>query len=194
MSYTRSAFAKRRNKGKHMKAAIYARKSNDENEKTEDNKSVTLQIERATALAKEKGCSVDPEHVFVDDGISGARFDRPGLLRMLNALKEFDVIVMSELSRLGREQSQTSSILAKFYSEDKRMFFYLTKEEMKFETALDKFMVSAVAFGAELEREKASQRSRDALQRKAEAGHCAGGAVYGYNLCRSRAGTPKGRR
>ena len=165
-----------------MKAAIYARKSNDDNEKTEDNKSVTRQKDHAKAYAKAKGWTVDPEHVFEDDGISGARFDRPGLVRMLNSLKQFDVIVMSELSRLGREQSQTNIILHELSNKDKQMWFYLTDEELKFETALDKFMVSAISFGAELEKEKGAQRSRDGGRRKAEAGHCAGGACYGYDL------------
>jgi hypothetical protein len=37
-------------------------------------------------------------------------------------------------------------------------------------------------FGAELEREKAAQRSLDALLRKAAKGFSAGGACYGYDL------------
>jgi hypothetical protein len=42
-------------------------------------------------------------------------------------------------------------------------------------------MISAVTFGAELEREKASQRSRDALERKARRGFNTGGVVFGYD-------------
>ena len=165
-----------------MKAAVYARKSNDDNERNEDNKSVTRQIERAKAYAAKKGWTVDDEHVFVDDGISGAEFKhRPALLRMLNHLRDFDVIVMAELSRLGREQSQTSSVLASISGKGVRILFYLTDEELRFESAVDKFMVSAVSFAAELEREKASQRSRDALERKAQKGYNAGGRVYGYD-------------
>ena len=36
------------------------------------------------------------------------------------------------------------------------------------------------AFADELEREKARQRTYDAMQRKAKAGHVTGGAVFGY--------------
>ena len=164
-----------------MKAAIYARKSTDD-DRAEDNQSVTRQVDRARAYAEAKGWAVDDEHVYIDDGISGAEFkNRPALLRMLNDLREFDVIVTSELSRLGREQSQTANVLANIYAKAKRVFFYLTDEEVKFESAVDKFMISAVTFGAELEREKASQRSRDALSRKAERGYNTGGVVYGYD-------------
>ena len=118
----------------------------------------------------------------MDDGIRGAEFrNRPALLRMLNHLRSFDVIVMSELSRLGRELSYTGTVLAQIQAATVRVCFYLTDEELKYDAAVDKFMVSAVAFAAELEREKASQRSRDALLRKAERGLNTGGRVYGYD-------------
>jgi len=49
----------------------------------------------------------------VDDGISGAEFaNRPGFLRLMNALKpqaRFQVLVMSEESRLGREAIETAT-------------------------------------------------------------------------------------
>ena len=72
-------------------------------------------------------------------------------------------------------------MLAQIYNQGRRVFFYLTDEEVKFETAIDKFMVNAVAFGAELEREKAAQRAYDALERKAAKGYNAGGACFGYD-------------
>ncbi len=165
-----------------MRAALYARKSTDDNDRNADNKSVTRQVEHAKAYAAAKGWTVDDEHIYIDDGISGAEFkNRPALLRMLNRLREFNAIIMSELSRLGREQSQTSNALASVAAKGVRVFFYLTDEELKFDTAIDKFMVSAASFAAELEREKASQRARDALLRKAERGYNTGGVVYGYD-------------
>ena len=165
-----------------MRAAVYARKSTDDNDRNADNKSVTRQVERAKAYATARGWTVDEDCIFVDDGVSGAEFkNRPGLLRLLNHLRDFDVIVMSELSRLGREQSQTANALANIAAKGVRVFFNLTDDELKFDTAIDKFLVNAVSFAAELEREKASQRSRDALERKAQKGYNAGGIVYGYD-------------
>ena len=64
------------------------------------------------AHAVRRGWTVDDSHTYVDDGISGAEFlKRPGFLRMMNALKPrppFEVLVMSEESRLGREAIETA--------------------------------------------------------------------------------------
>ena len=70
-----------------LSAAIYARKSTEQNV-TEEEKSVTRQIEMARACAKSQGFDVAQEHIYVDDAISGAEFDRrPGLMRLLNTLR-----------------------------------------------------------------------------------------------------------
>lgn len=51
----------------------------------------------------------------MDDGVSGAEFAaRPGFVRLMNALKPrppFDVLVMSEESRLSREAIKTAYAL-----------------------------------------------------------------------------------
>jgi DNA invertase Pin-like site-specific DNA recombinase len=55
-----------------MIAAIYARKSTEQNGTSDEEKSVTRQIEHAKAYAAKKGWAVADDHVYVDDGISGA--------------------------------------------------------------------------------------------------------------------------
>jgi DNA invertase Pin-like site-specific DNA recombinase len=51
-----------------------------------------------------------------------------------------------------------------------RCFSYLEDRELLMESATDKFLLGAVTFAADLEREKARQRTRDAMLRKARAG------------------------
>jgi len=72
-----------------------------------------IQVERTTAYAQRKGWTVAPEHVYQDDGISGAEFvKRPGFLRLMNALKPrpgFQVLIMNEESRLGRGRSRRAT-------------------------------------------------------------------------------------
>ena len=97
-----------------MRCAIYARKSTTQ-DVADETKSVTRQIEHATAYATRKGWHVDPAHVYDDDGISGAEFaKRRGFVRLMNALKPkppFQILIMSEESRLGREQIETAYAL-----------------------------------------------------------------------------------
>ena len=70
-----------------MIAAIYARKSTDQSGTDAEAKSVTRQVDHAKGYAAQKGWVVADEHVYVDDGISGAEFaKRPDFLRLMNAL------------------------------------------------------------------------------------------------------------
>src|SRR5581483_4536853 len=168
-----------------MIAAIYARKSTDQAGVADDQKSVARQVEHARAYAVAKGWRVDEQYTFVDDGISGAEFaTRPGFLRMMNALKPrapFDVLIMSEESRLGREAIETAYALKQLVSAGVRVFFYLEDRERTLDSPTDKIMLSLTAFADELEREKARQRTYDAMVRKARAGHVTGGRAFGYD-------------
>jgi DNA invertase Pin-like site-specific DNA recombinase len=167
-----------------MIAAIYARKSTDQNVADEE-KSVTRQVDRARAYATAKGWAVADEHIYTDDGISGAEFvKRPGFLRLLNAVTRrpaFQVLIMSEESRLGRESIETGWTLRKITDAGVRVFYYLEDRERTLGSSMDKVMMHLSTFAAEMEREKAVQRTRDAMRRKAERGHVAGGTVYGYD-------------
>jgi DNA invertase Pin-like site-specific DNA recombinase len=62
------------------------------------------------------GWTVADAYVFTDDGFSGANFDRRPGLKALEALladrrPPFQALIVSELSRLGREQYATGGIL-----------------------------------------------------------------------------------
>ena len=169
----------------HVNAAIYARKSTEQIGVTDEEKSVRRQIEHAKAYAQTKGLTVPDELVFVDDGVSGAEFvKRPGFIRLMNALKPrpaFHFLIMSEESRLGREQIETAYALKQIMDAGVRVLFYLEDRERTLDSALDKMMLSLTGFASEMERERAKQRTYDAMLRKAKAGHVTGGKVYGYD-------------
>ena len=168
-----------------MITAIYARKSTEQTGVGDEEKSVTRQIEQAKAYADQKGWTVPNEFIFVDDGISGAEFvKRPGFIRLMNALKPkpaFQFLIMSEESRLGREQIETAYALKQITDAGVRVFFYLEDRERTLETPLEKMMMALGGFASEMERERAKQRTYDAMMRKAKAGHVTGGKVFGYD-------------
>ena len=125
-----------------MICAIYARKSTEECGVNDGEKSVTRQIEHATAYARKKGWTVAEEHIYSDDGIRGAEFvKRPGFIRLMNALKPkppFQVLIMSEESRLGREQIETAYALKQIITAGVRVVYYLEDRERTLESPTDK--------------------------------------------------------
>lgn len=165
-----------------LRCAIYSRKSN-EDDASEELRSVVRQVERSREYATRKGWIVDEPLVFVDDGVSGAEFKRrPGLARLLNAAeaKAVDVLVMSEPSRLGREQAETTFVLKRLTDAGVQVWYYLEDRRAQLDTAVGKFIEAVHAFGSELERERIRQRTMDGMLKRAQAGYSTGGAVYGY--------------
>ena len=168
-----------------MVCAIYARKSNDQNGVADEAKSVVRQVEHARDYAKRKGWTIAEDCIFIDDGISGAEFaNRPGFVRLMNALKPeppFEVLIVSELSRLGREQLETGYSLKQLSQAGVKVFAYLEDREVVLDTPTDKFMMAAMSFAAEVERERARLRVTDAMSRRARSGYVCGGICFGYD-------------
>jgi site-specific DNA recombinase len=109
-------------------------------------------------------------------------------MRLLNALKpkpRFQVLIVSDLDRLGRESIETSMAVKTLNIAGVRVFAYLPDAEIRLDSPIDALIVQVQAFGAALERQKAGQRTADALVRKARAGHVTGGRVFGYDNVRT---------
>jgi site-specific DNA recombinase len=174
--------------------AIYARKSTEQNGVADEAKSVTRQTEHARAYALEKGWIVMDEHVYVDDGTSGAEFsNRPGFVRLMNALRPrapFGALIVSEVSRLGREQLETGYAVKQLSQAGVKIISYLDQREILLDTPTDKFLMSAVNFVDEMKRERSRQRVTDAMIRRARAGFVTGGTCFGYDNIRK--GGPDG--
>src|SRR5437867_10198402 len=124
-----------------MIAAIYARKSTDEGDKSDDAKSVTRQVDHAREYAKRKGWTVADEHIYTDDGISGAEFvKRPGLAHLLAALSPrppFGVLIVSEQSRIGRDTIRTLATIQRIQDVGVRIYSYLDDREITLEQDTD---------------------------------------------------------
>jgi DNA invertase Pin-like site-specific DNA recombinase len=154
-------------------AAILARKSTEQVGVTDEQRSVTRQTEHARAYALAHGWVVRDEYIFVDDGISGAEFrKRPGLTRLLTRLQPrppFQILLMSEESRLGREQIETAYVIKQILDAGVRLFYYLDDRERTLDSATDKVLLSFTGFASEMERERGQLRTHDALLRLARA-------------------------
>ena len=102
-----------------MIAAVYARRSS-ENQRPE---SIDDQVSACRRLAKERGLVIADDHIYADQAQSGARSDRPGLTALLAAApsKEFDVVLVDDLSRLARDNHLMLSIIAEMSFEGIRV-------------------------------------------------------------------------
>ena len=162
-----------------MRAAIYARRSTDHQEA-----SIPVQLEEARRYIEKQGWSLDDRHVYIDDALSRMEYKkRPALFAMLVAAEEdkFDVIVLRDVDRLGGDANRNGVILSDLIDRQVRVDEYLTKNRVKLDSAISKFMSAAKNFGAELEREKTSQRTHETLLTKARRGLNVGGRCYGFN-------------
>ena len=86
--------------GRFLKrAALYARVSTDKQEREE---TVASQVDLLQQTAAAHGYEVLPGNVFIDDGISGTRLDRPALDRLRDLAVEgaFEVLLTNGSSLL----------------------------------------------------------------------------------------------
>jgi site-specific DNA recombinase len=85
-----------------MRVALYVRVSTDRQQQAQ---TIEQQVTQLRAyVAAHNGWTVAAEHVFRDDGYSGAKLDRPGLdaLRDQAARAAFDVVLVTAPDRLAR--------------------------------------------------------------------------------------------
>ena len=172
-----------------MIAAIYARKSTDDSDRTDEARSTTRQIARATEYATVHGWTVDPRHVYVDDAVSGAEWTRrPGFNALLAALEPrppFGVLIVSELSRIGRASARTLYAVTQIEEAGVAIHGYLKGRVVTLEDEAGEVEAMVDSLVASLERRRARQRTYDALRRRAEAGAVTGGRVFGYQNVRT---------
>jgi DNA invertase Pin-like site-specific DNA recombinase len=161
-----------------MIAAVYARKSSD------SEAGVQRQVEIARDFITARGWSLDPAHVYSDNDVSGAVFERPGLSGLLLAIAQrplpFDALVVMGGDRLGREMGQTLVLQQRILAAGVRVFFYQSGEELVLNTPTDKLIASVNNFAAESYRHEARIKTKQALQKKFEQGHAVAQAPYGF--------------
>jgi DNA invertase Pin-like site-specific DNA recombinase len=116
-----------------MIVAVYARKSTDDSDPNVEARSTRRQIESATAYAAKKSWTVDERFIFVDENTSGAEWKhRPGFNALLAALEggprrpPFDVVIVSELSRIGRDTVRTPAAVMRIEEAGVQFFSYLS--------------------------------------------------------------------
>lgn len=111
-----------------------------------------------------KGLEIDRE--VIEEGVSGKiEYKKRKLGKLIKELKSGDLLIVSELSRLSRSMTDTFDMVKVL--KDKGVNIYCVKENMEInDSALGLMIMSVFAFSAQIERERISQRTKEALAKK----------------------------
>lgn len=120
----------------------------------------TMEQNEARQLHSFEGYTEKIKKVFIDK-LSGKNTDRPQLQAMLSYVREGDVVVVSDFSRLARSTRDMLQIVQELT--DKGVGLVSLKENVDTDTPQGRFMLTVFAALAELERETILQRQREGI-------------------------------
>jgi len=121
--------------------------------------------DQGAGLAAQKNAvlasGVDERHLRVDDGVSGAKFDRPALNALLGEVRTGDVIVIHKMDRLGRSVRGVLNLIENI--RDLKVELRFLHENIDTTTPHGKFFFVVMLGLAEMERDMISARTKTAL-------------------------------
>lgn len=120
-----------------------------------------MQLDQLRRRSGERGWNVAGE--FVDHGVSGAKFQRPQLARLLELVNRHgcDIVIVWKLDRLGRSLIDLVQILEHFRQQ--QVEFVSLTDQIDTTTAGGKLHFHILAAFAQFERDLISERTTAAL-------------------------------
>ena len=164
-------------------AGIYIRLSQEDRDKKyeSDSESVLNQRQILTEYVNNQGFSLVDE--YIDDGYSGTTFDRPGFERMITDIqkKKINLVIVKDLSRLGRDHVKTGYYIETFFPENKVRFISIMEsyDSIKNQASNDSstFIIACNDYYSK----QNSLKIRNVLDEKRKNGKFIGSApCYGY--------------
>jgi site-specific DNA recombinase len=165
-----------------MKIAIYARVSTNRQMQTQ---TIEQQIERLhTAVDQHTEWELATEHIYRDDGYTGAKLNRPGLDRLRDAasMAEFELVLVTAPDRLARKYIHQVLLIEELNQLGCEIQFL--ERPMKDDDPHDQLLLQIRGAVAEYERNLIAERMRRGRQAKLRAGTMLPWtrAPYGYIL------------
>lgn len=165
---------KKRHKVSEMRVAAYARYSSD----LQRQASLDDQLRNCRARCNSEGW---PEPaIFTDAGISGARNDRAAFLRLMSRLDGFDVVLVDDLTRFGRDKDEVGRNVKRMVFAGVRLIG--VSDGVDTERKGHKVEVGLRGLMAELFLDDLAEKTHRGLTGRALAGASAGGLPYGYRV------------
>lgn len=127
-------------------------------------------LERQLVKLKAAGC----EKIF-EEKMSGAVLERPALRQMIDYIREGDVVVVTELDRLGRSNADLTFIMDEIRGK-KAGFEFLNLPSLagvqddNIRTLLNSIIIELYKYMAQSERERIRERQRQGIELAKKAG------------------------
>lgn len=133
-----------------------------------DEQDVNSQKQGVEKFAKDKNWNIDK--YITDEGVSGGKDpDKRNLGPLLQLLNKDDVIICSEISRLGRDLYMVMDIL--HYCMEKGCIIYTVKDKFVLgDDIQSKVLAFAFGLSAEIERQMIRQRTKEGLRLRMKLG------------------------
>ncbi len=157
-----------------MLAAIYLRVSTDE----QVLHGVSLSAQEAECSARAIALGATELAVYRDEGLSGSRWDRPGLQALLSALERTDLLVTWDLSRLSRTLEHQSHLLRLLAEHGIRLV--CLRQDVELGTAAGRLGVNVLGAVGQFQREQTAENIRSAQAAIAASGRMPGCRMFGY--------------
>ena len=118
--------------------------------------------------------------VYKDEGISGSRYDRPGLQALLKDSKKglFGCVGIWKISRISRDLLHLLKIIDVLKNADVNLFSLTERFDLS--TPLGNFIVQMFGSMAQMQRETISQNIKIGSRQRAKSGKFIGSAMFGY--------------
>ena len=160
-----------------MRAALYSRVSTERQERQQ---TIDSQLATLRGWVRAEGHQLAEEHVFRDEGYSGARLDRPGLDALRDVIRDgaVELVVVLSPDRVARRYAYQVLLLEEFRRAGCQVAFL---QHPISDDPNDQLLLQIQGAIAEYERAVLGERFRRGKLQKARDGHYLGGrAPYGY--------------
>ena len=164
------------------KVGIYIRLSKEDEEKEKYSESESIGNQRALLMQYIKENKLNFIAEYVDDGISGTSFDRPGFNKMIEDIEKgkINMVITKDLSRLGRNYVQSGYYTETYFPEHNVRYIAILDN---IDTAIGSANNDIAPFKSilnEMYAKDTSKKINSVLQSKRKQGEYLGTAPYGY--------------
>jgi DNA invertase Pin-like site-specific DNA recombinase len=164
------------------KVGIYIRLSREDEEKEKYQESESIGNQRILLMQYIRQNKLNFISEYVDDGVSGTSFDRPGFNKMIADIEsgKINMVITKDLSRLGRNYVQSGLYIENYFPEHEVRFVAILDN---IDTAYDSSNNDIAPFKSilnEMYAKDTSKKINSVLQSKRNNGEYLGTAPYGY--------------